>query len=241
MESCPTKSDFNMKQKKFYRRPKIGITTPDKNLDRAYPFLWLGVRLGGGRPIRLRRQGSLQRNDIQGLVLGGGTDIFPGLFQNDPKQDYLYDHKRDEMEIAWLKRAEKENLPVLAICRGAQMMNVMNKGTLHLDVSLAYETAHYPRALLRRIFYRKTVRIREGSHLRRILGVEHCRVNSMHTQSIDTVGDRLDITAEEENGVVQAIERPDHPFYIGVQFHPEFMPWRSKMRAIFRGLVLAAG
>lgn len=98
-------------------RPNIGITAPSKFYP-AYYFLRFAVWLCGGRPVALRTLESIQRGDIDGLIVGGGTDVFPGLFQNDPKQDYLYDQKRDEMEIAWLAKAEKEGLPVLGICRG---------------------------------------------------------------------------------------------------------------------------
>lgn len=221
-------------------RPRIGITTPNNLWHPAYYFIQFSVWLCGGRPVPLRTLERVKREDIQGLVLGGGTDIFPGLFQNDPKQDYLYDQKRDEMEIAWLKKAERENIPVFAICRGAQLMNVMNGGTLHLDVSLAYENAYYPKSLLRKIFYRKLTKVLPESMLFRLTGRKTLYVNSMHTQSIDKVGRNLRVTGKEENGVIQVIERPDHSFYMGVQFHPEFMIWGSRMRALFSGLIQAA-
>jgi putative glutamine amidotransferase len=159
------------------------------------------------------------------------------LFQLDPKENYLYDRPRDEMEIAWLKRAEKETIPVLGICRGAQMMNVMNGGALHMNVRIAYENADYPEGLWHEITYRKSIKITQGSLLHKLMGTNEWRVNSIHSQSIERLGDRLEITAREHNGVVQGIERPNHPYYLGVQFHPEFMIYQSKMRSIFKGLV----
>jgi len=221
-------------------RPKIGITTPNTLFHPAYYFIQFSVWLCGGRPVPLRTLDSIERSDIRGLVLGGGTDVFPQLFEGTPKDKYKYDHERDETEIAWLKKAEKENIPVFAICRGAQMMNVMNKGTLHLDVSLAYENAHYPKNLLRKVFYRKRIDIEAGSLFNELTQSDALRVNSMHTQSIDKIGQNLGVTAREKNGVVQAIERPNHSFYLGVQFHPEFMIWRPTMQALFKGLVKAA-
>lgn len=221
-------------------RPKIGITTPNTLFHPAYYFIKFSVWLCGGRPVPLRTQTTIEREGIQGLVLGGGTDVFPQLFEGMPKEKYKYDRERDEMEIAWLKKAEIDKIPVFAICRGTQMMNVMNIGTLHLDVSLAYENAHYPKNLLRKIFYRKKIEIEQGSLFHTLTRSKTLRVNSMHTQSIDKIGNHLNITAQEKNGVVQAIERPNHPFYLGVQFHPEFMIWRPTMQALFRGLVNAA-
>lgn len=117
------------------------------------------------------------------------------------------------------------------------MMNVMNKGTLHLDVSLAYENAHYPKRLLRKIFFRKPIDVKPDSLLHKLTRALTLRVNSLHTQSVDRIGHNLRIIARERNGVVQAIERPNHPFYLGLQFHPEFMIWRPTMRAIFKALV----
>jgi len=221
-------------------RPPIGITTPNTRFHIAYYFIKLSVWLCGGKPIPLRTPDAIKSQKVRGLVLGGGTDVFPGLFQNDPKQDYLYDHDRDEIEMAWLQRAEKENIPVLGICRGAQMMNVMNKGSLHLNVALAYEGAHYPKNLLRMAFFRKGIEIEPNSMLCKILRTNFLRVNSMHTQSIDRLGKNLRVCAQEKNGVVQAIERPGHAFYLGVQFHPEFMIYRPSMQRIFKSLIKTA-
>lgn len=218
-------------------RPVIGITTPNKRFHAAYQFIKFSVWLCGGRPVALKSKASLDRDDIQGLVLGGGTDVFPGLYQSDPKQNYFYDHDRDTLELAWLDRAEERDIPVFAICRGAQMINVRHKGTLHLDVSKAYENAIYPRSLIRKMFFRKGINIKDNSLFQKLTGKRYLRVNSMHTQSIDKVGKPLIVTAQEENQVVQAVERHDKSFYFGVQFHPEFMIYRPSMRALFRGLI----
>lgn len=185
----------------------------------------------------LRTLESLDDHKIDGLIVGGGTDVFPGLFQNDPKQDYLYDQPRDEMEMAWLKRAEADDIPVLGICRGAQMMNVMNRGSLHMDISIAYENAHYPKSLFRKLFYRKDILVEPRSLFFKIVRLNPVKVNSYHSQSIDRLGRNLKVSAQERNGIVQVIERPDHPYYLGVQFHPEYMIYRADMRNIFKTLI----
>ncbi|MEE4376453.1 MAG: type 1 glutamine amidotransferase [Candidatus Competibacteraceae bacterium] len=222
------------------KRPVIGITTPNKRFHVAYFFIKFSVWLCGGKALPLRTLEGVESKKVDGLVLGGGTDIFPGLFQSDPKQHYFYDHQRDEMEIAWLRKAEREKIPVFAICRGAQLVNVINKGTLHLDASVAYDNFVYPEGLLHKIFYRKLIRIKQNSQFYKLVSTDRLCVNSMHMQSIDKVGDNLEISAQEDNGVVQAIERPTQPFYLGVQFHPEFLIYRSSMRNLFKQLVKVA-
>jgi putative glutamine amidotransferase len=219
-------------------RPLIGITTPQRFFHLAYYFIRLSVFVCGGKSVPLKNINSLEKYNLDGLVIGGGTDVFPGLYQNDPKQDYHYDRERDEMEMAWLRKAELENIPVLGICRGAQMMNVVHGGSLHLDVSLVYEDAEYPKALWRQLFFRKTIFAQESSLLQTLTKKTQMRVNSMHTQSIDDLGDNLEVVARERNGIVQAIERKTpHNYYLGVQFHPEFLIGRKDMRSIFKGLV----
>lgn len=165
--------------------------------------------------------------------------MFPALFQDEPepKKDYTYDHDRDEMEMYWLRKAENEGLPVLGICRGAQLMNVAGGGKLHLDVSKAYEKADYPASWLSHIFYRKKITIQNGSLLHKILGRTIVRVNSIHKQSIAEIAPGLIVTAKEDNGVIQAIEKPGHNFYLGVQFHPEFLIYKRIFRKLFKKLV----
>lgn len=222
------------------RAPKIGITTPNTRLEGAYYLIKLSVWLCGGRPVPLRTPQTIERTDIQGLVLGGGTDVYPGHYRAGPKARYRYDHDRDEMEMAWLAKATAEGLPILGICRGAQMMNVVNNGTLHMDVAQAYSGTDYPRSTIHKMFYRKPIDVEPRSLLHRLLRARRTAVNSMHSQSIATLGTGLRVTAREDNDVVQAVERHGARFYLGVQFHPEFLIYRRGMRAIFRDLVKAA-
>ena len=145
------------------------------------------------------------------------------------------------MELYWLRKAENEGLPILGICRGAQLMNVAGGGKLHLDVSAAYKKANYPTSWLSYVFYRKKTTIQNGSLLHGILGRTIVRVNSIHKQSIAEVAPGLTVTAKEGNGVIQAIEKPGSGFYLGVQFHPEFLIYKKIFRQLFKQLVLQSG
>lgn len=222
-------------------KPLIGITAPENRAWVAQIFIALSVWITGGRAVRLTAKNPKWEKIIDGLIVGGGTDIFPAIYQYDPDPATVYDRPRDEMEMGWLRRAEEQDLPVLGICRGAQMMNVERGGSLHPQVSEAYEDAHYPTHLLAKIFYRKRIAIKPGSLLERIIGQEFVMVNSMHKQAVARPGRNLEVTAVEENKVIQAIEDSSKAFYLGVQFHPEFLIYRCSFRRLFSELVRRAG
>ncbi len=220
-------------------RPIIGVTRPSVGDVLSYHAIALGVRLAGGRPVRLDASG-WENIQLDGLVLSGGSDVFPGRFQIRAKADYRYDHPREQMELALLERALAEGLPILGICRGAQLMNVAAGGSLHMDVAQRFHPTPYPQHWLRQLHFRKRVAITPGSRLHAILGRERLWVNSIHSQAVDRVGDGFTVCAREANGVVQAIERSDRHFCIGVQFHPELLLHRRAFRRLFEALVLSA-
>jgi len=221
-------------------KPRIGYTTRNFTLDPMQLAIDLSIRMAGGVPVRLRPQKPRYDESIKGLIIGGGTDLFPALYKDSPKVDYQYDQARDDMEIKWLERTEAEALPVLGICRGAQLLNVSRGGTLHVDVSKVYENAKYPANIIARIFFRKAVNIECGSLLEKILKTQRIDVNSMHSQAIDEIGRGLTVSAKEDNGVVQAIEDPDREFFMGVQFNSEVLIYRACFRCVFMRLIEVA-
>lgn len=220
-------------------KPVIGITRPEEGDWLAYQAIQFAVWLAGGNPLPLSARAPREPHLIDGLVFGGGGDIFPEHFGAAPKDAYRYDRRRDDMELTWNAVAVEHDIPVLGICRGAQMMNVAAGGTLHLDLS-AYEDANYPTHAFHQIFYRKKVSVDAQSALHRLTDQNVLSVNSIHSQAIQTVGAGYRVTARETNGVIQAIENPDRAFAVGVQFHPEFLIYRARFRRLFSGLVDAA-
>ncbi len=222
------------------RRPIIGITKPVEGEGLAFAALRLAVWLAGGRSLKLTARDPVDGSLVDGLIFGGGADVLPERYQQPKQPGVLYDPERDHMEAQWAELALEEDLPALGVCRGAQMMNVSAGGTLRGDLHKRFPDAHYPTNNWARIFYRKAVRIEKGSRLHDVLGVDTTRVNSIHTQTMETIGVNLSVAARETNGVVQAIEHDEHAFYLGVQFHPEFLVHRALFRGIFTALVEAA-
>lgn len=152
------------------------------------------------------------------------------------KAPQRYDADRDALETELINHALARQLPLLGICRGAQLINYVLGGTLHEDIHEFYEEAPLPRS----IFPVKKVRLEADSLLQRILQRTATTVNALHHQAIDELGEHIRISGREENGLVQAIESDRQPFLIGVQWHPEYLPLERSQRRLFRALVDAA-
>ena len=146
------------------------------------------------------------------------------------------DPARDALELELIARAERERCPVLGICRGAQLLNIHAGGTLHQDLSGFY-TERPDRWT---VFPRKAVSIAPESRLAAVLGRVRCEVNSLHRQAVDAIGDGLAVVARDERGVVQGIEHAARRFWIGVQWHPEYLPQVPEQRRLLAALVDAA-
>jgi putative glutamine amidotransferase len=117
-------------------------------------------------------------------------------------------------------------------------MNVTLGGTLHQHIGHFYteDTGN-----IRSVLPRKSISLTPGSRLHELLQVPACRVNALHHQSIKDLGDEVLVSASESSGVVQAIERRGHPFFVGVQWHPEYMPQSRLQQRLFGELVNSAG
>ncbi|MFU8877199.1 MAG: gamma-glutamyl-gamma-aminobutyrate hydrolase family protein [Wenzhouxiangellaceae bacterium] len=206
-----------------------------------------GLVIGGGADVSPTLYGQTRRLELKELTDRGLADwrrylgliMFPLLWllrRLLTKKKGGLDLARDELETGLIEHALAEHLPMLGICRGMQLINVVRGGSLHQSLEGFYD--EYPQ--IRSVLPRKRVLLDPDSKLRRILGCRECRVNALHRQAIDTAGDGLVAVAREPSGVVQGYEATDRPWLVGVQWHPEYLPQRASQRALFRSLVEAA-
>ncbi|UYG00811.1 MULTISPECIES: gamma-glutamyl-gamma-aminobutyrate hydrolase family protein [unclassified Halomonas] len=216
-------------------RPLIGITTSDQKSHLAWWFDWFAVWRHGGKPVRLSP--SRPRPEaLDGLIIGGGDDIQAHLYGGEVQLNVRLDPARDELELALLARFIPSHTPVLGICRGAQLINVHQGGTLDPDIYTTHEGLKRRRTVLPR----KTVDIVTGSKLHGLLNVSWCRVNSLHHQAVNAAGRGINIVARDRDGLVQGIESDNHDFLIGVQWHPEWLIFNRPQQRLISALVKAA-
>ena len=218
------------------KRPVIGVTTSRRGGCRSFIMHWIALRRAGARAVRLVAGDARPDEPLDGLVIGGGDDIGAGIYGGTVVPDVRIDPDRDALELRLLEQALPKGLPVFGICRGSQMINVALGGTLHTDIHEVYVEA--PR--MRTILPRKTVRILPGSRLDRILRCNPCRVNALHHQSVARLGCGLRTVAEDEAGIVQAVEGEGPHHLLGVQWHPELLFWAKPQQRLFAAVVEAA-
>lgn len=200
--------------------------------------LALAVRLAGGQPVKITADTPRSPGEIDGLLLSGGLDLNPHLYEGDHDPSQKYDDDRDALEMAWARQVWDMDIPVLAICRGCQLLNVSRGGDLLQTIDPeVLET--YPTGPIGYVLFRKIIELKNGSRLSAITGTRELRVNSLHRQAVNQPGEGLEVTGWESHGGVQAIESDSAHFVLGVQFHPELLLYRSDMRAIFKAFVSA--
>ncbi len=187
--------------------------------------------------MHLRPGDSPRLGAFDALVVGGGDDIGVALYDPTAAALSVPDPERDAFEVDILRQALVREMPVLGICRGAQLLNVVLGGTLHRDV----------RPLRRLSSNRATVlptrhaSVSDGSRLCAIVGTSVIRINALHRQAVRELGEGLTISARDLDGLVQCVEDPSRPFRLGVQWHPEYLGYLRAHRRLFAELVAAAG
>ena len=177
---------------------------------------------------------------LDGLLFSGGPDLDPASYGAAPHPELGPDIDRagDEYELALLAAATARDLPLLAICRGMQALNVARGGTLHQHLpdrtQLEHRQTHEPFEAAH------AVNVTTNSPLHRLTGRRRLEVNSFHHQGIDRVGNRLQACAHAPDGTVEAVFDPAARFCLGVQWHAELLTHRSEHAPLFGALVAAA-
>ncbi len=162
-------------------------------------------------------------NMCDGILLTGGHDVSPSLYGEEPLEGKVCScAKRDEMEKFVLDEAILQDKPLLGICRGIQFMNAALGGTLYQDLPSQHpsETEHHQTPPYDVPVHE--VSILKGTPLYQILGAEKIAVNSYHHQAVKELSPELEVMAEAEDGIVEALCRPGNKFLWAVQWHPEF-------------------
>ena len=238
--------------------PIIGITCSMDydNKERKYPtpyaFDYLkrsyyeAVEKSGGVPLILPNTKKLNLIDqmlkvVDGLVISGGNDVDPQFYKEKKKARNLnLTKERDLFEIALVRKARRRKIPVLAICRGMQLVNVAFGGTLYQDFS--FEKKFFDHTLEGSSCYNKkhSVVIQDKTKLYSIIGRNRIEVNTSHHQMVKKIAPGFIVSAwSEKDEVIEGIETKDDNFLVCVQWHPELMKDKSS-RLLFDSLIRAA-
>jgi gamma-glutamyl-gamma-aminobutyrate hydrolase PuuD len=233
--------------------PVIAISAYWRNADfgpwQGYPVSLVpqgyieGIAAAGGIPVlvpptdEVAREPGLVLDRVDGLLLVGGEDLGPETYGAAPHPATgPVNARRDSAELALLREALSRDLPVLGICRGAQLLNVAYGGDLVQELAeVTRSDPHLPRP---GTFGRHPVEV-SGGKLRELAGDRFAAVSSHHHQSLGRLGDGLVATGHAPDGLVEAVEDPARSLALGVLWHPEEEPTTGGA-PLFRGLVEAA-
>lgn len=207
-------------------KPVIGLTTyTSENRQQINNAYLKSVEQAGGIPVGIP---ILKEEDVEavldridGLILIGGNDVDPMLFNEDPHQKIgTFAKELDYSDIRLFKAALKRNMPILGVCRGLQIINVALGGSLIQDIPAQVEGAIAHKQASKRGETTHFVELL-GGKIQEILGEERVHVNSFHHQAAGRVGEGLTVTATSSDGIIEALEYDAHPYCVSVQWHPE--------------------
>ncbi len=223
--------------------PLIGITRCTKLEDYVAAVERTGAQV---RVLEVSESPRTLLNEVHGILLTGGGDVDP-VFYGEDRHESVQDAEpgRDEFELDLARRAMASEVPLLAICRGAQVLNVAAGGSLIQDITSSLDTGLDHSVAQPKDAACHEISVRPGTRLASVLGVRvenscSCRVNSRHHQSVGRVGEGLLVSATASDGVIEAIESPSSPFCVGVQWHPENFWKTGEFNSLFDGFVAAA-
>jgi putative glutamine amidotransferase len=213
--------------------------------DRAFAFLTYveALRRAGAIPLVIPPQPENAAElvaALDGVLLAGGEDCDPAAYGETalPSIEPM-DPRRQSNDLALARAARERGIPTLGICLGLQVMNVAGGGTLIQDIDSQHET-EICHASIPEDRARHEVMVERGTQLSSILPALELNVNSSHHQAIKEVADGLRVTAHAPDGIVEGVEDPRQPFYLGVQWHPEDMVGEGSASSLFDAFVEAA-
>ena len=217
------------------KKPIIGITLDEEKSGEYSKFPWYAIRKNyidsvekfGGIPFPLSH--NIKKIDeilniIDGLIITGGNfDIDPKIYGKSNSYSRNNKDLRTAYELELCKKSLIKNIPVLGICGGQQLINVVFGGTLIQDISnLNYKTLEHEQLNPRNQTSHK-VYIDPKTRLKKIIKKRSIEVNSAHHQAVDKLGNSLLISSKSKDGIIESIESTKHKWCIGVQWHPEFL------------------
>ncbi|HEX7706945.1 MAG TPA: gamma-glutamyl-gamma-aminobutyrate hydrolase family protein [Thermoanaerobaculia bacterium] len=225
----------------------IGADVLQSKVKRERSFAYMGyveaLKLAGAVPLVIPPQEenvAAVAEILDGILLAGGFDCDPKLYGEERHESVeMMDSRRQASDFALAKIAREQQIPALGICLGLQVMNVAAGGSLIQDIDshVKTETRHAGEQETR---VRHDITVTPGTRLASILTAGAMNVNSSHHQAAGRIGDGLRVTAQATDEVVEGIEDPRHPFYVGVQWHPEDMNGEQSAAKLFEAFVSAA-
>lgn len=231
-------------------KPIIGIgsdvQSPPGHRERSFVYLNYteALRKAGAVPVIIPPQPENAADILDGLdgiVLAGGEDCDPAAYgeERHPSVSETMDPRRQTNDLSLARAARERGVPTLGICLGMQVMNVAAGGTLVQDIAsqVGTDIEHASEPEDRG---RHDVIVEKGTRLGDILRERELNVNSSHHQAVGNVGEGLRVTAHAPDGVVEGLEDPKHPFYVGVQWHPEDMNGEDSASKLFGAFLEAA-
>jgi len=213
-------------------RPVIGIVA---SLNKERKFYAGGkayvdaIQAAGGLPLLLaaiddESVAAQFSTQLDGVLLPGGPDVDPVHFGEEPMYDYtVIDPERDHFELLLARLALQNNIPILGICRGIQMLNVAAGGDIYQDLAAQRKGTLIHDQKAPRWYPTHAVEIQPETTLFKILGESSVRVNSYHHQAVRNVAPKFRVSALASDGVIEAIEHSSLRYAVGVQWHPEQM------------------
>jgi putative glutamine amidotransferase len=226
-------------------RPVIGLTVgiEGNGYFSIRPEYVRAVEKAGGTPVLLApapaAEVAARLAAVDGLILTGGDDVDPALYGEPAHPTSKWTRERDTFELAAVREALERDMPVLAICRGQQVLNVALGGTLVQDIpDQRPEAGAHKLKGVPRWEVAHEVEVTAGTRLRAIVGADVVGVNSFHHQAVRDVGRGLVVSARSRDGIIEGVELPDRRFVVGIQWHPEAM-WNQEPdhQELFRALV----